>query len=78
MNEREKQSLITERERQNTAIRTLEANLHKMELRERDLANELREKSSLEERIEVTKKEIVAFTGRLKVQRSITLENPYD
>lgn len=66
-NEREKQSIIIERDRQNAAIRTIETNLHTMELRERDLNNEIREKSALEGQIEVMKQDIIKFTTKSKV-----------
>lgn len=67
--EREKQTLNAERERQKDVVRTIEHSLHSMELNERDLQNEIREKATLEERLEVMKTEILTFTGRLKVFR---------
>lgn len=66
-NEREKQTITLERERQNASLRTIETSLHGMELSERDLTNEIREKEALEERIEVMQKEIVNFTNKIKV-----------
>lgn len=66
-NERERQSLTTERDRQNSAIRTFETSLHQMELRERDLNNEIREKSALEERVETMRTEVTTFTAKMKV-----------
>jgi DNA repair protein RAD50 len=58
---------VNERERQNNAARKFEIDIHDMQLRERDLTSDLRDKTALEERIEVMKKEIVTFTSRLKV-----------
>ena len=48
-------------------MRTIETSLHTMELKDRDLNNEIRQKTALEERIEVMKQDIVTFTGKLKV-----------
>jgi hypothetical protein len=67
-NDREKQNLINERERQNTAIRTFENDLNEMKIRENNLTNEIRDKTSLEERIETLKKEIVSLTATSKAR----------
>ncbi|KAF9013278.1 hypothetical protein BDQ17DRAFT_1386857 [Cyathus striatus] len=69
-NDRERHSMNLEKERQQAAIRTLETSLHQMELRERDLANELREKSSLEQRIRDLRSDIDSFTNQLKTIES--------
>lgn len=66
-NEREKQALILERERQTSTARNFESSLHQMELNEKDLTNNLREKSALEDRVEQMKKEIVSLNNQLKV-----------
>jgi len=58
---------MSERERIKDAIRTIENNLHSMELKERDLKNEIRDKDALEKRMEEMKQEINAFTIRMKV-----------
>ncbi|KAF5382729.1 hypothetical protein D9615_002851 [Tricholomella constricta] len=64
--ELEKQQLMSERERQKDAVRTIENSLHSMELKERDLTNEIRDKHALEKRMEEMKQEITAFTTRMK------------
>ena len=38
-----------------------------MELKERDLKNDIREKAAMEDRVVVMREEIVAFNNRLKV-----------
>jgi len=65
--EREKQNTMQDRERQNAAMRTIETSLHAMELNERDLNNEIREKTNLEGRIEAMRQEIVVLTNKMKV-----------
>lgn len=64
--EKEKFHAIQDRERQNAAIRSIETSLHAMELNERDLNNEIRERSNLEERIEAMRQEIAVFTNKMK------------
>ncbi|KAG5639217.1 hypothetical protein H0H81_005696 [Sphagnurus paluster] len=64
--EREKQQLISERERQKDSVRTIENGLHSLELKERDLQNEIRDKDALEKRMEAMKQEIINFTTRMK------------
>lgn len=66
-NEREKQLIMTERDRQNTAQRSCENELHKLQMQENDLKNRIREKETLEVNIASMKKELVAFSARLKV-----------
>jgi DNA repair protein RAD50 len=65
--ERAKQHLMNDRERQRETVRTIENNVHSMELKERDLKTEIREKTALEERVESMKKDIITFNSRLKV-----------
>ena len=64
---------MQERDRQLGALRAQENALHQMELNERDMALKLREMTKLEEQIVAYKKQITTFTGRLKVNRSLTL-----
>ncbi|GLB38321.1 putative repair protein [Lyophyllum shimeji] len=64
--EREKQKLQAERERQTTSLRTIEHSVHSLELKERDLATEMRERDALETRMAEMKQEIGAFTMRIK------------
>lgn len=70
--EKEKNHTMQERERQNAAIRSIETSLHAMELSERDLNNEIREKNSLEGRIEAMRQEIAVFTSTMKVPSHLT------
>lgn len=69
--EKEKNRTIQDRERQNTAIRSIETSLHAMQLNERDLNNEIREKTNLEERIEAMRQEIAVFMTNMKVLSKI-------
>ena len=66
-NDREKQILTTERDRQSNAQRTYENDLHQMQLRETRLTSQIRDKDTLEANIEIMKKEITSCTARLKV-----------
>ncbi|KAL1950586.1 hypothetical protein VTO73DRAFT_5710 [Trametes versicolor] len=65
-NEREKQNLLTDRDRQNTALRSLETDLHRLELEESQCRNQLRDKDELERRIAEMRAEISAANVRLK------------
>lgn len=67
MNDREKQALITERERQTNAQRNYENDLHAMELRENNLKNQIREKDNLEASVLRLKQDIDSSQARLKV-----------
>jgi DNA repair protein RAD50 len=58
---------MTERERQNNALRTFENDLHDLQMRENNLTNQIRDKDTLEASIETMKADIVSFTARLKV-----------
>ena len=69
-NDREKQSLVTERERQTNAQRTFENDLHELQMRESNLANKLRDKDTLQANIEIMKTDIISFIARLKVDNS--------
>ena len=66
-NEREKQQLLADRDRQNAVLRSLETELHRMELEESQCQNQLRDKDELERRIVEMKTEIAAANTRLKV-----------
>lgn len=66
-NEREKQNLLTDRDRQNVALRSLETDLHRLELEESQCRNQLRDKDELERRIAEMRAEISAANVRLKV-----------
>lgn len=66
-NDREKQSLMTERERHNNAQRTFENDLNTMRLREINLTNQIRDKDALETSISQMKQDIITFSARLKV-----------
>ncbi|KAI9566180.1 P-loop containing nucleoside triphosphate hydrolase protein [Boletus coccyginus] len=65
-NERERQAIMTERDRQNSSLRTYEGDLHSMEKKENVLSNQIRDKDITEERIVVMTNEISALSARLK------------
>ncbi|KAH9891681.1 hypothetical protein C8Q73DRAFT_746760 [Cubamyces lactineus] len=65
-NEREKQQLLVDRDRQNAVLRSLETELHRMELEESQCQNQLRDKDELERRIVEMKTEIATANSRLK------------
>ncbi|KAG6379376.1 P-loop containing nucleoside triphosphate hydrolase protein [Boletus reticuloceps] len=65
-NERERQATMAERERQYSSLRTYEGDLHSMEKKENTLANQIRDKDAMEERIVVMTSEISALNARLK------------
>ena len=44
-----------------------------MELKERDLKNDIREKAALEERVGTMRKEIVTFNNRIKVSAKFSI-----
>ncbi|KAF8645183.1 hypothetical protein AX16_008010 [Volvariella volvacea WC 439] len=64
--DREKQALLTDRERQTNAVRVLENNLHDLELSEKDMKNEIDRKHQLEEQVEAEKKEITSASSKLR------------
>lgn len=66
-NEREKQALVAEKERELNAVRKHEGDLHQIQLDESDLKGRLRDKDSLERRIEELKKEQAESGGTLQV-----------
>lgn len=65
--DREKQNLLTERERLTNAFRTHESELSSMRVRESELKSELREKTALEGRIKEWKADITNFSALVKV-----------
>lgn len=66
-NDREKQALTTERERQINLTRNIENDLHSMRLRENEISNQIREKVSLEQLIETLRKDIAIDNVTMKV-----------
>ncbi|KAI6005382.1 P-loop containing nucleoside triphosphate hydrolase protein [Pisolithus marmoratus] len=65
-NERERQAIMTERDRLNSSLRTCESELHAMEKKENTLSNQIREKDLMEERIDVMTKEITSLNAKLR------------
>ncbi|KAG8214897.1 hypothetical protein J3R82DRAFT_10069 [Butyriboletus roseoflavus] len=65
-NERERQAIMTERDRQNSSLRTYEGDLHTMEKKENTLSNQIRDKDIMEARIVVMTNEISALATRSK------------
>ncbi|KAF9219190.1 hypothetical protein BS17DRAFT_718386 [Gyrodon lividus] len=65
-NERERQAIMTERDRQNSSLRTYESDLHAMEKKENTLSNQIRDKELTEERIVTMTNEITALNAKLK------------
>ncbi|KAH7885017.1 ALG6, ALG8 glycosyltransferase family-domain-containing protein [Phlebopus sp. FC_14] len=68
INERERQAIMTERDRQNSSLRTYESDLHAMEKEENNLSNQIRDKDLMEERIVTMTNEITALNVKLKVK----------
>lgn len=58
---------MTDRDRQNSSLRTYEGDLHAMEKKENTLSNQIRDKDSMEARIVTMTNEISALNARLKV-----------
>lgn len=58
---------MTERDRQNSSLRTHEGDLHAMEKKENALSNQIRDKDNMEERIVVMTNEISSLSAKLKV-----------
>ncbi|KAI6096209.1 hypothetical protein EV401DRAFT_1143963 [Pisolithus croceorrhizus] len=65
-NERERQVIMTERDRLNSSSRTCESELHAMEKKENTLSNQIREKDLMEERVDTMAKEITNLNARLR------------
>ncbi|KNZ73056.1 DNA repair protein RAD50 [Termitomyces sp. J132] len=64
--EREKSQITTERERQKEALRLIENSIHEMEMKEKDLISEVKEKEKVEKSIAEMQQEIITFTNRTK------------
>ena len=64
---REQGTISIERDRQNTALRTQENDLHRLELRLSEIKGKLKDKSALETRIAEWQSEITESTRTLKV-----------
>ena len=68
-NERERQNLISERDRQLNSFRALESDLQRMRLEESEKRNQLRDKDDLERRITEMRVEITTINAQIKVSR---------
>jgi DNA repair protein RAD50 len=66
-NERDKNTIFSERERQANLNRSIENDIHTMRLRETEIANKIRDKTALEQRAEADKKDLVVCGAKLKV-----------
>ncbi|KAG6912040.1 hypothetical protein DXG01_002014, partial [Tephrocybe rancida] len=64
--EREKSQITSERERQKEALRLIENSIHEMEMKEKDLINEAKEKDNIEKSIAEMKQEITSSATRTK------------
>ncbi|KAG6854661.1 hypothetical protein C0991_003309 [Blastosporella zonata] len=64
--EREKTQITAERDRQKEALRLIENSIHEMEMREKDLINDAKEKDKIEKNIAAMKEDITTFTARAK------------
>lgn len=64
---------MTERDRQNSSLRTYEGDLHAMEKKENALSNQIRDKDNMEARIVVMTNEISALVTRSKVSSSLPM-----
>ena len=66
-NERERQALTAERDRQLSALRTLESDLQRMRLEESEMKNQLRDKADLERRITEMRRDVTNVNSQSKV-----------
>ncbi|KAI0269907.1 hypothetical protein BC834DRAFT_819813 [Gloeopeniophorella convolvens] len=64
--DKEKQNLQNDRERRNSVLRTQEAELHDLELRESNLQSRVRERATLRGSIEAMQQEMTSLTSQLK------------
>lgn len=67
-NERERQTLQTEKERAHNALRIHEKDLNDMQLREVNLKSQLKDRSTLEKQVEEMKAEAAAASQNFKVR----------
>ncbi|KAG2155166.1 P-loop containing nucleoside triphosphate hydrolase protein [Suillus bovinus] len=65
-NERERQTLMTQRDHENQLLRTNENDLHAMEKKENTLSNQIRDKDMMEERIVTMNNEIATLRTKLQ------------
>lgn len=65
--EKERQSLSSEKERQQNALRTFESKAHQLELEEQKSLSKLNEIRAVSERLEELKKDVASFTAQIKV-----------
>jgi predicted nucleic acid-binding Zn-ribbon protein len=72
-NERERQTLQTEKERAHNALRTHEKDLSDMQLREVNLRSQLKDRDMLEKQVEEMKTEVAAASQNFKVGIRFTL-----
>ncbi|KAG6831939.1 hypothetical protein H0H92_006540 [Tricholoma furcatifolium] len=72
--EREKSQLMSDRERQKEALRVIENSIHELEMKEKDLISEVKEKEKLESTISKMKQEITTFVARTKDLDATILE----
>ncbi len=69
-NERERQALTIEKERQVKLQRSHENDLHALQMDLNEVKNQLRDKAAMEKRIEQMKSEVASTSARLKVSDS--------
>ncbi|TFY67850.1 hypothetical protein EVJ58_g1346 [Rhodofomes roseus] len=65
-NDRDKQALMTDRERLNNALRLHDSEFSGLKVRESEVKSQVREKANLEARIKEWKEDIANFTAQLK------------
>ncbi|OBZ71496.1 DNA repair protein RAD50 [Grifola frondosa] len=66
INEREKQNIMADRERQTNATRSQENDLHRIQLRESQLKNQMQARTALEQRVEEMRQEISVANAQIK------------
>jgi septal ring factor EnvC (AmiA/AmiB activator) len=66
-NDRERKTVVQDRDRQVKNVQELEAELHRSELSESNLRNEVQQRQHLEENITHHRKDIASSTAELKV-----------
>ncbi|KAH9936391.1 uncharacterized protein B0H18DRAFT_322046 [Fomitopsis serialis] len=65
-NDRDKQTLMTDRERLNNTLRLYDSELSRLKVRESEVKSQVREKATLEGRIKEWKEDISNFSTQLK------------
>lgn len=71
--ERERSQITTERDRQKETSRRIENGIHEMEMKEKDLIGQAKEKEKVEKGIAEMQQEINTFTNRTKVRLQLLL-----